>query len=49
MSNPKPEYKLHGFRLPQDLVKEFEELAKKRGYTRQEAMVKIMQEWIDKD
>lgn len=48
MSNPKPEYKQFGFRLPHDLVKEFEDLAKSRGYTRQEAMVKMMQEWIDK-
>jgi hypothetical protein len=41
-------YPTAGFRLPPELVKEFEEVAKLRGLKRQEAMIQMMQEWIDK-
>ena len=37
----------HNFRLPRELVKEFEEVAQMKGYTRQEAMMLIMQQFID--
>jgi hypothetical protein len=49
MSKSKPKYPVHGFRLPTEIVREFEEVAKLRGYTRQQAMILMMQSWIDKD
>jgi len=40
--------KVHGFRLPEALVKEFEETAIKVGVTRQQAMMEAMELWLNR-